>query len=136
MDELLGPVPAGGQVGDDELASAVRDAEHETRQSQSRSSSEITCEAMITVRPVPAAVAITSRMNLQPGDRIQARDRLVQGEQRGALGQRHGQRHLRLLTAGQGLDLPLQRDAERVHHADVQRLAEKPRCVLRAIRST
>ncbi len=52
---------------------------------------------------------------LQPRDRVQAGDRLVEHEQRRALGQGHGQRDLRLLTAGQGLDLALERDAQRLH---------------------
>ena len=52
---------------------------------------------------------------LQPGDRVEAGDRLVEHQQRRALGQRHGQRDLGPLPAGQGLDLAFQRDVQRVH---------------------
>lgn len=45
-------------------------------------------------------------------DRVEVGQRLVQHQQRGALGQRQRQRDLGLLAAGQGAGAPAQRDAE------------------------
>jgi hypothetical protein len=52
---------------------------------------------------------------VEPRDRVEAGDRLVEHQQRRPLGQRHRQRDLRLLAAGQGLDLAFERDTEPGH---------------------
>ena len=59
---------------------------------------------------------------LKPGHRVQAGDRLIEDEQRRALGQRHGQRDLGPLPAGHALDLALERDLQRVHPREGQLL--------------
>jgi len=52
---------------------------------------------------------------LAPGQRIERRHGLVEQEQVGALGERQGERHLRLLTAGEPAGPLIERQAERLH---------------------
>jgi len=47
-----------------------------------------------------------------PGERIECRHRLIQQEELRLLAQRHDQRHLGLLAAGELFGLPVERDAK------------------------
>jgi hypothetical protein len=60
------------------------------------------------------SVSLTAPISdeLVPGQRIQARDRLVEQQQPGTLGQREGERHLGALSAGELADRAVGRDVE------------------------